>query len=731
MNKEPLNESTDAWASLPETEARVDAMLEWVENNYAITSRDGEVCAEAETLAERLGYHIGFARAQCLKSIFLCRQFQHDEAIRCAEFALSVLAEKDALHTSISYSVLGRIAVDRGELEKALTHFNQALSYAEKTGSIRWMTTALNGIGVINFRLGNSEQAMACFERNIAMVEKQKYPVILNEAYFNLAAVYHELGDYPRALDYFFLSLNIVEDLLRGRWRGSLLSRIATVYYNLNDAANALSYSLEALAEYELHQIKRDIAKTLSLVGDSYTMMNDFLSATRYLLRAQNLSESLNYPQGKMSALRGLAGLAHATGDTDQAIPLFTSALELAMQVQDPSEIAEIHESLAEVWQKKGNVETAIHHAHEAMTIHTKSHARQKIIKICQQLAELYRLSGNSEQAKIHEEKWRAIEKEIQEEGEKPSLTEKLTTFEVEKAKKEARQYGMSETQIEFAGESIRRAAEERFKHLEQSEKETDTRQKIYVQTFGTFSVVIGGTEIPHNAWQRKKSRDIFKYLLIHYKKTITTDELADAIWHESAASVETSIQNAVSALRKALEQPATAKQAEFIITGNKSYRLDFGDAMLVVDFHEVKRLYREAQSKSEKEKETLYERALRFYVGNRDGGEFLAENLYDEWSAFEREALKDTAIEMAIWLSQHYALANNLTAAVDAAEKVLSLDATNEKAWQIILSSHKARGEKAELQKQYKRCEHVFKKELGTPPPKSLQTLTSVRMKK
>jgi SARP family transcriptional regulator, regulator of embCAB operon len=728
MNKEPLNESTDAWASLPETEARVDEMLEWIEKKRS-TPRDGEVCAEAEALADRLGYQIGLARAQALKSLILCRQVKYDEAIQCAEFAINILSENDPLYTSIACNVLGRIGIERGEYEKATIDYNHALSYAEKSGSSWWVTVALQGIGGINFRLGKFEQSLEYFERCIAVLENQSHFKVLISSYCSIAAVYHRFSDYPRVLDYLFLALNVVEDLPLGdrkSQRGMILERIATMYYNLNDAPNALSYSLEALTELELHQIKRDTAKALSLVGDAYALMNDPLNATRYLLRAQNLSESLNYPQGKLLALRGLGGIANTTGDTDHAINLFTSALELALQVHDQDEIAKTHERLADVWQKKGNLETAIHHAHEALTIYAASRTKHQIKRTSQQLAELYRRSGNYESAKHYEEKWRAVEREIMEEGEKPSLVEKLTTFEVEKAKKEARQYGMSETQVEFAGESIRRAAEERFKHLEQSEKETDTRQKIYVQTFGTFSVVIGGTEIPHNAWQRKKSRDIFKYLLIHYKKTITTDELANALWGETGKAVETSIQNAASALRKALEPTLeTHKPSRFLSSRDKTYTLDLGKSVSI-DFLEFKQVYAESKTKSEVGRREGFEGALAMYAGD-----FLKENLYDEWSAYERETVKDMAVEMGLWLSQHYALANNLTAAVDAAEKVLSLDATNEKAWQIILSSHKARGEETELQKQYKRCEHVFKKELGTVPPKSLQTLTSVRMKK
>jgi two-component SAPR family response regulator/tetratricopeptide (TPR) repeat protein len=727
MNKKQVSESTDAWASLPETEARVDAMLEWVENNYEkLLQRAAEVCAEAEALSERLSSEIGVARAQCLKSILLYRQSRYDDARNCAEIALKIVTEKDPLYASMSCYVLGSVAVSQGENEKALAHYTSAYTYAEKSRNIKWITLALSGQGGMNFHLGKYEQAIDYYERSIAISGNQENPLGLLQSYANLAQVYDEFGDYHRALAYYFRALDILEDLPRKAVKGVILGKISGIYHALNDSPNALSYSLEALAEVERNENKANLAITLSIVGESYIMMNDVLSATRYFLRAQNMSESIHEAYGKFYALRGLAGVSKITGDTERAIDLFESALALAVEMQHQALIAGIHEHLAEVWQQKSNLETALYHGHEALSIYSSCNAKFYIKRICQRLEEINRRSGNSEAAKRYEEKWRVVEKELRADGKKNSITETLTTFEVEKAKTEARQYGMSETQIEFAGESIRRAAEERFKHLEQSEKETDTRQKIYVQTFGTFSVVIGGTEIPHNAWQRKKSRDIFKYLLIHYKKTITTDELADALWGETGKAVETSIQNAASALRKALEPTLeTHKPSRFLSSRDKTYTLDLGKSVSI-DFLEFKQVYAESKTKSEVGRREGFEGALAMYAGD-----FLKENLYDEWSAYERETMKDIAVEMGLWLSQHYALANNLTAAVDAAEKVLSLDATNEKAWQIILSSHKARGEETELQKQYKRCEHVFKKELGTPPPKSLQTLTSVRMKK
>lgn len=251
---------------------------------------------------------------------------------------------------------------------------------------------------------------------------------------------------------------------------------------------------------------------------------------------------------------------------------------------------------------------------------------------------------------------------------------------------------------------------------------------KITVQTFGKFSVKIDGRELGQDDWQRKKARDVFKVLLLHYGRALAADALIELVWSEtvgrtgSGKPVEPVLMKAASYIRKALEPSLGAhKPSRYLAVQDKSYTLHLGDSA-EIDFLTFKRLIRDARAAAGDAQQALYEQAVSLYTGD-----FLNEDLYEAWSAFERETLRESYLHALLFLARaaYHAQPAQPDRAIGYAKRILETDRTDEAAYELLLTLYRDLNRAADAERLYAACVAAFERELGSPPPKKLEGLS------
>lgn len=165
------------------------------------------------------------------------------------------------------------------------------------------------------------------------------------------------------------------------------------------------------------------------------------------------------------------------------------------------------------------------------------------------------------------------------------------------------------------------------------------------VITLGSFCVERGGTEITMEEWKRKKARDVFKYLVTRHRRSVSVDELVMHVWGEDV-DVERclpTLQNAVSAIRTALEPSLKPRQtSRYIQFRDGSYTLDLGPDS-VVDLHSYTASATSALSITDPH-QRLEELGR---VADLYTGDFLPDDIYDDWTDFTRITTRELAIEV------------------------------------------------------------------------------------
>jgi DNA-binding SARP family transcriptional activator len=97
--------------------------------------------------------------------------------------------------------------------------------------------------------------------------------------------------------------------------------------------------------------------------------------------------------------------------------------------------------------------------------------------------------------------------------------------------------------------------------------------------------------------------------------------------------------------------------------------------------------------------------------------GEFLAENLYEEWTIVQRENLKRTQLDILNRLSQFYLDQKQFALCITFCQKLLDGDNCHEEAHRRLMSCYQSQGQRHLALRQYHLCADAMEHELGVLP--------------
>jgi two-component SAPR family response regulator len=241
------------------------------------------------------------------------------------------------------------------------------------------------------------------------------------------------------------------------------------------------------------------------------------------------------------------------------------------------------------------------------------------------------------------------------------------------------------------------------------------------VATFGALRVYRNGSEIAHGAWGRKRARDLFKLLLLRHQSWVTLDEIHEKLWGgDPRRRVETLVMNSASHIRNAIEPRRGRKGVPTMLRcSGGAYMLDLGsDAS--IDFVQFKELIVSARRAVAADARLAgYASAIALYHGD-----FLQEDIYHDWTSFERDMLRDAYLEALDFIARERLRAGRYDEAIEYSRRILEHDRTCERAYQMLLAALADRGRVLEAQRVLSECERAFREELGAPVPERLRIL-------
>jgi DNA-binding SARP family transcriptional activator/Cdc6-like AAA superfamily ATPase len=200
---------------------------------------------------------------------------------------------------------------------------------------------------------------------------------------------------------------------------------------------------------------------------------------------------------------------------------------------------------------------------------------------------------------------------------------------------------------------------------------------RIYM--LGRFQLEQGTRLIESEDWRNGKSRSLFKVLLIRRGYQISRQEAAELLWPELEQDrAFNNLNQAVYSLRRTL-QPGLKAAGNSVYLKTEGSRLRLAPELIGwLDISSFNWLLNQASLKQEL---ALYEQAAALYQG-----EFLPEDLYEDWAVARREALRSQWVELLMQMASLYQQQGQLEKYQYSLHRVLESDFSNEPALQKLM---------------------------------------------
>jgi DNA-binding SARP family transcriptional activator len=233
--------------------------------------------------------------------------------------------------------------------------------------------------------------------------------------------------------------------------------------------------------------------------------------------------------------------------------------------------------------------------------------------------------------------------------------------------------------------------------------------------------VSLGGQDLTHRL--PGKAKQLLKVLAAHYRKTLPKDVLIELLWPDAVPTAGAgSLKVAAHHLRGALE-PArrNGEPGVWIVARNGTYALN-SEAHIHIDTEAFLECWRKARDYERRdliaEARESYADAEELYVGD-----YLEDDLYEDWTIIRREELRDIYLEILGKLAQ---LAHEEAAHADViryCHKIILADPCREDAYRMLMQSHAALNQLARAGAWYAVCRTRLLREVeAVPSPQTVE---------
>jgi len=253
---------------------------------------------------------------------------------------------------------------------------------------------------------------------------------------------------------------------------------------------------------------------------------------------------------------------------------------------------------------------------------------------------------------------------------------------------------------------------------------ENQVGPKVYFNLFGRFHMAVGGVIVPETEWKTKKIPGMLKYLLANRNSLVSKDRLMDVFWPGTDKKLaSTSLRAALYELKKVFRRYGIAHEGKIsLLTESRDSLGIFCGKSVSVDVDLFLTCLKELSGRYDtgrKKRKELLEELVSLYRGD-----FLEEEIYEDWTFSEREALKSAFFESAIELSGIYIGEGDTKKGEILLLKILSIDRYNEEACLRLLKLYVSTNQRSRA---VKLCSHFsdrFEKDLGIKPDKRLSAV-------
>lgn|GEM_PF-4439156 len=228
-----------------------------------------------------------------------------DDAARLLE-RLRGLSHGNRRNEASAIGNMGIIYHAKGEPDRALQYYEEALAIQRGTGYQQGVTSQLCNIGLIYSDKGEPDKALNYYEEALAIAREIGYQQGLADALGNIGNIYRAKGERDKALKYHEEALTIDRRIGYQQGVASDLANIGAIYYDRGELDKALLNYNEALGTGRSMRWRECEAKSLGSIGLILSDMGKYEQGVAKLVEALGIFFAIGVAAGTRQVLTGL-----------------------------------------------------------------------------------------------------------------------------------------------------------------------------------------------------------------------------------------------------------------------------------------------------------------------------------------------------------------------------------------------------------------------------------------
>jgi ATP/maltotriose-dependent transcriptional regulator MalT/DNA-binding SARP family transcriptional activator len=651
----------------------------------------GRAAAGSATLPAGLAWRMGvihYLRGELDTALSLYRRGLDDNHAESRDTAL-VLAWAATVHWL------------RGEIDLCRPLAARSHELATEAGDLRALAATHTVLAMLAALDGDRRANDAHYLQALRAAEEAPDVLQIVRIRTNRASHFIEEGAYEEGLRELDVAIRLAE-------LTSFTTFLALSLSNRGDARLRLGRLDEALSDFEESRVKSletgsDVgAYALTGIAEIHRIRGNLALARSEYEEAIAISEASGDVQGLAPALAGLARVV-AGDDPEAAGALAERAIACATGLFHASAL------LAAGW-----VAAAVGDGRRAGELAATAGSVAQSRRDRSGLAEALALAAlSSDEPRRHADRlleaasiWREIGDPVNE------ALAQLALARIEPGSEAVVRRRAAERQLEVYGLRVRQGGNVAAGMLHMVSR-TDPRA-VRIQVLGGFSVVRQGQLVRRSDWQSKRARELLKMLVARRGHPASRTALMEALWpDDNAAGLSNRLSVALATIRAVLDPSHRFAPEHFIRADKDSVALNL-DSM-DVDLERFLAGAAEGLSRLRERDATeavpILEAAEVAY-----GGEFLEENLYDDWATPVREEARAMYSSVARALAQHAAERDEPDVAVRYLLRILEIDRYDEDANLRLVRALSSAGRHGEAHRHYLNYRHAMD-DLGVEP--------------
>jgi len=298
------------------------------------------------------------------------------DPVRSGELAAQALelarAEGDRLGEARALNRLGVAAYYQNDYARALPLYSESLRIAREEGADDDVANALNNLGVLYFMWGSLDRALDHYRQALDIRREQGDDDGLARGYNNLGGVADAAGRDAEAIEYFSNALTLYQEAGNESLAVSTMNNLGQSLFKLDRLEAALERFTTA------HEIARRIGDEGAIavaednIGRVLLAQGRAGEAERAFRRGLELKRGLDDRLGTATSQVNLATALAELGDVDASERNLYEALDLVREIGVPQIERDIHQNLAELQERTGDLRGAIASLRRSHEIHTR-----------------------------------------------------------------------------------------------------------------------------------------------------------------------------------------------------------------------------------------------------------------------------------------------------------------------------------------------------------------------